>query len=231
PIAPWTIGSRRSGPERFPFAAAARIRRSGCVPLGALLALLPALRFLVEAGARILVLPAGPPVHAALLPRRMRGAAGRVLRFRRIPQPPLGEPFQLDVLVGPFELTQGRQQFLPIACAERGRRAVDQYRPVGKARRHVAALSPSRSASTSRPASSASSGGPSRPVLCCRRCVPAIARSARARCWRRSRRGRRRLPGARSPTRKQPPAPAGCRPADRGGRFPVGRRSAPPPAR
>src|SRR5207248_1295309 len=54
--------------------APVRIALGRRVPFGALLALLPPPRFLVESRARILVLAAGPPVAAALLARELRPA-------------------------------------------------------------------------------------------------------------------------------------------------------------
>src|SRR5262249_29408052 len=115
-------------------------RRPGRAPVRARLALLPTLRFLVEARAGILVLSARTPVAVALLARRPRTALGGPLCVRRVPQPSVREPFQHDVLVRAFQLGDCRQQFLLIARADCRRLAVDENRPVGEARRHLTIL-------------------------------------------------------------------------------------------
>src|SRR5438874_5059016 len=121
--------------------AGVRIALGRRVPFGALLALLPPPRFLVESRARILVLAAGPPVAAALLARELRPAPRGVLRLRRFPQPPLREPLQLDALVRAPQLRERRHELLLLARAERRRLVVNQNRPVREARRHISGAS------------------------------------------------------------------------------------------
>src|SRR5262249_13681853 len=133
-VAPWSIGAwrRRAGCASI---AIGSDGRPGRVPVRALLALLPALRFLVEPRARVLVLSARAPVAVALLAGLTRTAFGGVLRVGRFPQPSAGEPFHVDVLVGALQLGDRRQQFLPIAGSKGRRLVVDEDRPVSEARR------------------------------------------------------------------------------------------------
>src|SRR5438067_13495834 len=85
--------------------------------------------------ARIFVIAAGPPVFRALL-ELLRRARGNAFRFRRVPQPAAREPAEHDVGVLALQLTEGRQQLVLLARAERGRFAVDENRPVREAGWH-----------------------------------------------------------------------------------------------
>src|SRR2546425_1139659 len=118
-----------------------RIALAPVVTLGA--PFLIALLFLVAGMlSRILVLAAGSPVaaaHVSFASRRrahIPRAPRRTLGIRRFPQLPAREPLQPHILVRALQLIERGQQLLMIARAKRGRLAVDQNRPVRKARRH-----------------------------------------------------------------------------------------------
>jgi hypothetical protein len=91
---------------------------------------------LFEAIARILVRATGPPVRAPLLAGEGRTPSGRAFCLRRLPQLAACEPLHHDILIGTFQLRDGRQQLLLIAGAKRRRFAVDQNGPVSESWRH-----------------------------------------------------------------------------------------------
>lgn len=120
-------------------------RRARRLRAARLLLAVAALLASVRAGPRVAMVATRSPIFAPRLIRRSAMKAGGI---RRVPQPTVREPLQLDVLVRVAQLPQRRQQIVAPVGTEGRRRLVDEDRPVREAWRHAPEHSTRRSTAT-----------------------------------------------------------------------------------
>ena len=92
---------------------------------------------LVEPRAGVFVLPAGPPLAAALLVRPLHVDARPSRLFRCVPYASAREPLHHDVRILSLQLMKGRLYLFSVARAKGGRLVVDENGPVRVTRGHL----------------------------------------------------------------------------------------------